>query len=329
MYYILPSHNIPITLVSDIIVLLAVDPKASIDDICSFTGFSQSYVKSGINIAKMLNLIDPDIVDRYQVNIEAVNLLGKTPNEETKISVIRKYIQRYEPFITFIQFCLNDDSIVDSARKVYTLYKFQGKDFNFLKDLFVTWGTMTNIFNEKSGKLILAEEINSTYRRYITEDLLLNDDMAIRIHIADRLGDEVFTFMLPAEIEDIVNAFKSYKNDQRNALDSGGRAFEDFLRRISDKIGINVTSKSGIVEVINALYNNKDATGKLDNKVHYKQNAIGGAIGNIRNMSGHGLDPKTLERWDLTSQSALAYLEILLSTIRSIYMFVEKGVYTF
>ena len=94
-------------------------------------------------------------------------------------------------------------------------------------------------------------------------------------------------------------------------------------------VGLNVSGKNGIGQVINALYNYRNSLGLLDNKLHSKQASIGAAIGDIRNMAGHSLEARTMERWDLTSHSAKMYIEFTLSTIKSIHEYVHHSYYIF
>ena len=127
----------------------------------------------------------------------------------------------------------------------------------------------------------------------------------------------------------MVNGYKKCEIDARGAIECAGRAFEDFMRRISLYVGVNVSVKNGIGQVVNALYNNKDGAGVLDNKLHSKQSSIGTAIADIRNMAGHGLEARTMERWELTPHSAKIYIGLVLSLIKSVYEYVYKTQYVF
>lgn len=324
MAYSLPTHNIPIDLVIDIVTYINKKPNYILKDVSEYVGCNEMYTRSGINIAKLLGILDDERnVDAY------INTIGTTPNESVKLDTMRKYIQEFEPFVTFIQFMLNDNSPADSARKVYTLYEFTGKDSTFLMNLFTSWGKTTGIFRVQRGNIEISEEVSTSLKKIEIIDLELNDDMAIRVYINQRLGDDVFPNMTPAEITELTDAFKKHETDPRGSIECAGRAFEDFLRRTAVVVGVDVTGKNGIGQIINTLYNNKDAAGTLQNKVHNKQYSIGNAIGDIRNMAGHSLEARTMERWDLVPKSSLMYVELVLSTIRSIYYYVKESRYTF
>lgn len=324
MYIKLPTNDVPLTLVADIVTYLGNDKVSisDIDKIQNYTGYGKTYVKSGITIAKMLELIDEEkSSDMFIVNNDVSKMLGTTPNDNIKNEVIRKYIQMYKPFVTFVEFCINDNIPLEAARKVYSLYNFCDKDFKFLYKLFISWGESTNIFSHKDSKINLSKDINDKYVRHVSEDLSLNDDMAIRIHIRERLGEETSNFIEESDMDELINALKKYKDEPRDSISASGRAFENFLRRISVKVSVDVTRKNGITQIINFIQSN--------NKIHSKQNSIGVGLGAIRNMSGHGIDPAEYEPWDLSAQSALAYTELVLSSMKSIYLYLEKNILIF
>lgn len=320
----LPSHNVPLLLIADVLCYINNSSSINIVDLKRFTSKSDAYIRSSLAICKLLNIINEDgNIDTF------ANSLGRTPNDELKLYVMRKYIQEYEPFITFIKFHLNGTALEESARKVYVSYRFENKDHNFLKDLFMLWGTNTGIFSSTEDSITLEDTIRTQLSTINNLNINLADDMAIRIYISDILTAEIFSTFPSAEIEELVNAYKKCDTDARGAIECAGRAFEDFLRRIAPTVGIDVCRRNGISEVINALFNNRDASNLNHNKIHNKQLNIGIAIADIKNMAGHSLEARTMERWDLTAHSAKMYIELVLSTIRSIHSYTQSSTYIF
>ena len=320
----LPSHIIPLPLIADVLCYINCNSSLNIEDLKRFTGKSDAYIRSALAICNLLSIIDED----GNIN-QFANSLGRTPNDELKLDVMRKFIQEYEPFITFIQYNLNGTILEESARKVYVSYRFEGKDHNFLKKLFISWGKATGIFTITANAITLEERIRTQISAINTLNLSLDDDMAIRIYISDTLSAEIFSTLTSVEVEELVDAYKKCTSDARGAIECAGRAFEDFLRRIATLVGIDVSRRNGIAEVINALYNNRDASNVNNNKIHSKQQNIGAAIADIRNMAGHSMEARTMERWDLTTHSAKMYIELVLSTIRSINNYTQYSTYTF
>ena len=319
----LPSHNVPLTLIADVLCYINSNSSYSIEDLQHYTNKSQAYIRSCLAVCKLLNIINVD------GNLcSYVNILGRTPNDELKVNVMRNFIQEYEPFITFIQYHLNGTALEESARKVYVSYKLEGKNYNFLKDLFMSWGITTGIFSSTLNGFTLEETIRTQLSAINTLNINLSEDMAIRLYISDILSADIFSTLTSAEVEELVDAYKKSSTDARGAIECAGRAFEDFLRRISPT-EVDVSGKNGIGQIINALYNNRNALGVNDNKIHNKQQSIGAAIGDIRNMAGHSMEARTMERWNLTTTSARMYIELVLSTIRSFYCYTQSFNYTF
>lgn len=143
------------------------------------------------------------------------------------------------------------------------------------------------------------------------------------------LSTDIFSTLTSAEVEELVAAYKKCPADARGSIECAGRAFEDFLRRIAPTVGIDVSRKNGIAEVINALFNNRDASNVNYNKIHNKQQNIGLANADIRNMAGHSREARTMERWNLTTHSAKMYVELVLLTLRSIHSYTQSSTYTF
>jgi hypothetical protein len=320
----LPSHSVPLPLIADVLCYINSNSSSNIEELKRFTSKSDAYVRSALAICKLLRIIDEN------GNVDSLaNSLGRTPNDELKLNVIRKFIQSYEPFITFIQYHLNGTTLEESARKVYVSYMLEGKDHNFLKELFISWGTATGIFSIATNGITLDDTIRTQLSVINSLNLNLADDMAIRIYICDTLSADLFATLTPAEVEELVDAYKKSSTDARGAIECAGRAFEDFLRRIAPIVGIDVSRKNGISEVINALFNNRDASNVNHNKIHNKQQNLGLAIADIRNMAGHSREARTMERWELTTHSAKMYIDLILSTIRSIYSYTQNTTYTF
>lgn len=184
MFKRLPSHNVPLLLVADVVCFI-VNSNGSVDigELKKFTKKSEAYIRSCITICKMLNIIDEDgTISSF------AHKLGRTPSEELRLNVMRKFVQEYDPFVTFIQYHLNDSSLEEAARKVYAMYRFEGKNDSFLKDVFMAWGSTVGIFAKAADGFVIVETIRNQLSDITPIVFSLDDDMAIRIYIADILG---------------------------------------------------------------------------------------------------------------------------------------------
>lgn len=159
----------------------------------------------------------------------------------------------------------------------------------------MSWGTATGIYTHTTNDIIIEETIRTQLSEINTLNINLDDDMAIRIYIGDILCADIFSTLTSTEVEELVDAYKKCTTDARDAIECAGRAFEDFLRRTATMVGVDVSGKNGIGQVINTLYNNRNASGINENKIHNKQQSIGAAIGDIRNTAGHSMEARTME----------------------------------
>ena len=82
----LPSHSVPLSLVADIITYINKNPNTSQKEICSYTGKSESYVRSGICIGRLLGIINNE---GFKVD-EFADTLGTTPNRRIEIKCNEK-----------------------------------------------------------------------------------------------------------------------------------------------------------------------------------------------------------------------------------------------
>jgi len=324
----LPSHKAPVTLPSEIATFVGTHPKATLEQICTYVGKSQAYVRSGLAIANMLGMVQISVNDGFLADKECLEILGMTPSQGVMLSAIQKHVYQWEPFIVFIQFAVNGTSIDEATRKVHVLYSFLGKE-EVLQGLFLSWGEAFKTFEVNGDKLIIASELQQARPTTLGKIERVEDEISIRLELSNRLGVETFTYLLHDEVQELVDAVKKLTTDSRGAIECTARALEDFLRRIAIEVGVDVSRDNGISQVVNHLYNNKNSSGVLDNKIHNKHYSIGSALGDIRNMAGHGKEAKTMERWALHGNTGGVYLDFCLHFIRSVHLFIHKRQLTF
>lgn len=322
--YILPSHNIPLTLAAEVLSYLQSKPTASNSDLVRYTEKSISYISSCRMILELLDLpMEKNNKDTQKFELELIS-----DNKQKRI-FMRKAVQEFEPFITFISYCKNGNTIEDAARKVFVFFNFKNKSARFLESMFIKWGKDLDIFVIKHHNIDINSniEIQIDAINNINGDDL-NNEISIRIYISNMISPDTYGFLSKIEVKELVDSFLKEKTDPRNAVECAGRAFEDFLRRISNLSKVDVSKKNGISQVSNALYNNKDSSGKINSIIHTKQEKISLSIGAIRNMAGHSLEAKTMERWELSTISAHSFINLVLISIKSIYNYVIKNTFS-
>lgn len=306
--------------------------EASIDSLEKYTGKSKSYVKSAIDAACLLGMIVCKDNDCFVTIKECSEALSTQPSEELKIAVFRKWLQSWEPFIFFLRHLAMGDSCEVSARKLISFYCFN-KDFKAISELLSLWAKTCNLIDSKGALSIKDYELEiKELTDNFSRDLL--DDVGVRLYLNSVFGDEIFQWLTHGELEELVIGLLTYRSNPRSAIECSGRAYEDVLRRLAVEIGIidekKIAAKSGISELANGiLYAYRNDSGASHSFIHNKQRDISQAIGSIRNMAGHSMEAKSMERWELSTTAAISKILITISSIRSLFYYIKHSKYLF
>lgn len=320
----LPSHNVSINLVMDV-VTRCVHGETTVNELTIYTGKSVSYVKSAICAAVLLGMIELVNETTYKISKDCAGILNTTPSEDLKTSLFRSRLEKWEPFVLFLRYLSNGDTSDVATRKLCSLYSFN-KTSNQIEQLLKVWAKGAG-FLDTSGNIV---NINPSYNEL---DVIyeLNkesfNETNVSLFLINVLGEHTFSWLYHDEIAELKKALLIFKDHPRDAIQCAGRAFEDVLRRISIESGIDPSKLNGITQVANNLYSHSDPTGKP--WIHSKLKSIASAIGDIRNMAGHSKEAKSMERWELSATSAIGHILITLSTIKSIFIYINEQRYEF
>lgn len=305
---------------------------ANLDSLARYTGKSKPYVKSAIDTACLLGMIDSKDDGCFVAVKECSESLTDSPSEELKIAVFRKWLQAWEPFILFLRHLALGDTSEVSARRLSSFYSFN-KEVQAISELLSRWAKTCGLIDAKDYLIVKefeleVKELNDDF----SEDLL--DDVRARLYLNKVFGDEVFKWLTHGELEELVTALLSYRTNPRSAIECSGRAYEDFLRRLSVEIEVidnkKIATKSGISELANnILYAYRDDSGATQSFIHTKQRDISQAIGSIRNMAGHGIEAKSMERWELSSTAAIGKILTTISSMKSLFYYIKYNKYLF
>lgn len=306
--------------------------EASLDSLEKYTGKSKPYVRSAVDAACLLGMIVNKDNGCFVTIKECSEVLSTKPSEELKVAVFRKWLQAWEPFILFLRYLAMRDSCEVSARRLISFYSFN-KDLKAISELLSLWAKTCNLIDSK-GVLIIEDyeleikELTDNFSRGLL------DDVGIRLYLNSVLGDEIFQWLTHDELEELVTGLLTYRSNPRSAIECSGRAYEDVLRRLSVEIGTidvkKIAAKSGISELANGiLYAHRDDSGASHSFIHTKQRDISQAIGSIRNMAGHSMEAKSMERWELSSTAAIGKILTTVSSIRSLFYYIKHSKYLF
>ena len=110
----------------------------------------------------------------------------------------------------------------------------------------------------------------------------------------------------------------SLENNTTSPVVHAGNAVESFLTQLGGYWGVNLNNAPGINAKVDTLGNN--LSHKHKNMLKY--------LGHIRNAADHGIDPSINQSWAISKETAIEYVHVSLSTIKSIVMGVLQNRYT-
>ncbi len=314
------------------IVIRSSHTPTDVETLMKYSGKSKSYVRSAIDAALLLGMIKKDEEGSYKTISECAELSINMLSEDSKLSIFKKWLTSWDPFITFVRHIGMGDSSEVSARRLTSFYTFN-KEPKAISELLLLWAKTCDLIDSSGNLNVERYNIESGFSIEETS-VVLTDDVSIRLYLNTFFGDQIFNWLTHSEIEELINAFVVYKGNPRNAIESSGRSFEDILRRLSlENPLVNLTKlsrKSGISELANnILYSYKDDSGANHSFIHTKQRDISQAIGSVRNMASHSMESKSMERWDLTPDGALSKILMTMVTVRSLFLYLKEGKFMF
>lgn len=286
-------------------------------EVSDYIGKSEEYARRCINTAIQLRMIE-ELNGRYISKPESDDIL-RVKREKWPI-LFREFLQRYEPFLLFVSLITKGNSVEVSCRKVKTIYGIPN-NIKIIKKSFLAWGRYADLLEINKGgtiKLKISTEVTTPdYISALSE--ALENDIKIRLHIENKLGDEVFGFLQHDELEFLVKGMKEHKNDPRGAIEDAGKAFEDFLRRIGTYRKVDLSKCNGIGQCAQFL--------ESKNVITQKHLQMCEHVNALRLMAAHSKEKTTLKSWKINPDTAIEVILTALTLIRSIFLFVFKEDY--
>ncbi|NVM29189.1 MAG: hypothetical protein HWN65_10130 [Candidatus Helarchaeota archaeon] len=312
MNYQIP--DVSITTCLDVLeAILNSEAPLSLDRISKYINKSTSYTRRALIFLNQLGFI---FEKKTEWKTSDIAKKVKLANLEQKKLIVGNVLLKYKPFLMFCNFVLNDNITKEAARKVKTLFDVDSRE-EVVQRVLLNSGIFSGIIKKDKNKIqisLKSEKIPDSF----TEELekAIQDEFFTRIFLSQKLGDDLFNFLVEDEIENIIYGFLNYQTNPKQAISTSGQAFEDFLRRIGEeKFGCG--SCSGIGQLISFLRNKK-----LIDKSHVD---LGNAINRMRLLSSHSKEKETLELWNIHPDSAIESILLMLSLMRSIFNFIRNN----
>lgn len=289
---------------------------AEIQLIADFLTTTPVNAQNAVEMAVELGLVSIDNNQQYVPKFPYANYLV-TSIAHQKAAILRLILEEYYPYKLFKSRLQLNDSPVASANQVKTILSLTAHQTE-ISQTFISLGTYTNSLNTL-GAGRYSPNINDNYSFIKIVDEVIGDRQSAELKIRSRLGEAISQWVDNANVlNPLTTAFQragDANNDQRAPIVHAGNAFESFLTQVAGLNAININNSHGINAKADTLRNAGHFTIKHHNICKY--------LGHIRNACDHGLDTDIGHSWSISSDTAVEYVHVCLSAIRSIYDYTQ------
>ena len=279
---------------------------------------SKVYIYNAIRQAVQLGIIETK--NNLYVCSEKYRDLIKRSDRKQLYLPFREALQRFPPFLLYIDFISKGYSSKESATMTRGIFRIQSSE-NLVEKSFRLWGLYARLIQiDTSGNLSIPEAKKGLPSEYV-ESLLkaLRAELQAKIFLIETMSQQAFVYLTEKRIgiEYLSDALINYERKPKTSANKACQTFEHFLFKLGEDIGANIGVCNGIIEYANAI---RKQNGILRNQLH-----ICHGIGGLRNMAHHDSDKETGKPWSFTPQGAIIASLIVPTMIRSIYLFWKEG----
>lgn len=277
---------------------------------------SRVYVSNALSQCLQLDLVELQN-DRY-VSSERYRDLIKRSDRTQLYLPLREALQRYPPFLLYIDFISKGYPSEESAKMTTGIFRIQSPE-KIVERSLRNWGLNTYLIEiNSSGTLFIPEAEKGLPSEYV-ESLMkaLRADLRARIFLIETMSQQVFVYLTEKDIEidHLADALINYETDPKASANKACQTFEHFLFKLSEDVGVNVNECNGIMEYVNAIRGIKNK-GILKNQLHLSH-----GIGALRNMAHHDPDKETGQVWTFSPQGAIISTLFAPTMMRSLYLY--------
>jgi len=275
---------------------------------------SRTYILNAISQALQLGLIE--VQNSLYVSPEKYRDLLKRSDRSQLYIPLRQALQRYPPFLLYIDFISKGYSSEESANMTRGIFRIQSSE-KIVEKSFRNWGLYARlIIVDSSGALSIPEAEKGLPSEYVKNLIkALRAKLQASIFIVETMSQQAFVYLTEKkiEIEDLTDALINYEKDPKGSANKACQTFEHFLFKLGEDVGANVGTCNGIIEYADAIRGQNEI---LKNQLHLCH-----GIGALRNMAHHDPDKETGKSWNFTPQGAIISSLIVPTMIRSLYLY--------
>lgn len=278
-----------------------VNGKSTASFLEDFCDLSNEQVANALSLSEDLGLLI-----RTGTEWEAGNILVgffSTPIDAQKAAVLRIILETYPPFVKFRERLNATNSVDAAAQQTKTLLALQAHREE-IKDTLISLGTYTGALTSQGGgryAISQAPLANELMKLASACEDLVSAEARIRLQLGKREAlvdrEEVIVPLSRALI-------KAKENHAADAVTEASIAFESFLVRLAQRMGIVLTGATGIIQKLDKF--------RPGNHLPKKFAEAGKYLGHLRNAADHGVDvdPEVGAVWHIQDISGLLYVYV-------------------
>lgn len=283
--------------------------------IADFLDINVPYAENAAKMAVELGLVQiAPTTNLYRPLSPFANYLV-TSNAKSKAAVLRMMLEQFEPYKFFKNRLLITGYATDAAATQTKATLSLSADRTEISTTFISLGTYTNSLQHNgAGRYAPVESEGHEFLEIVGE--VVHERQVAETKIRGRLGEDIYSWIDTNDVfNPLVDAYQraAVANvDPRPPIVHAGNAVESFLVQVANHYGFSVAGRNGINAKIDEIVTAQHKlTKKHLNMVKY--------LGHIRNAADHGTDAEIGSMWSVSTETAVEYVHVSLSAIRSIY----------
>ncbi len=284
------------------------------DDLTRCFAKSKVYLSNAVSQALQLGLVE--LQNGLYVSSDKYRDLVKRSERSQLYLPLREALQRYPPFLLYVDFISKGYSSNDSANMTRGVFRIQNSA-EIVEKAFRNWGLFARLMAKApSGQIIIPEAEKGLPSEYV-EGLMkaLRAELQASVFLIETMSQQTFVYLTEKNIgiDELTDALIKYEDDPKASANKACQTFEHFLFKLSQDVGVNTSQCNGVIEYADAIRGQNQI---LKNQVHLCH-----GLGALRNMAHHDPDKETGKPWNFTPQGAIISALFVPSLMRSLYLY--------
>jgi hypothetical protein len=294
---------------------VVMDPKADASACAAFADISTAHATAALAAAELLGLIKAKTSGSYEPTDWTTRLLADGSTEQ-KRQIFRAHLERFEPFRYVRLRMLQGFDIGQACREAKTMFELSPAPA-VIRDVFSGWGLFARSLVGDPPAPDTSSGLDSPLAAVI--DPILDAGTVAEEFVSDALSPALLVALDQGVRDKLILGIRRFmrREETRSVGQPLGIAFEDFLRGIAHKHGIDVSTKHGIGQVGRELRGN--------GKITKRHLGLIESANSLRIAIEHGEDADEGKDWQITAQGLRLLIATTMLAIKSISSYNDRG----